>query len=267
MVTILMYLFMAVAVLLNHPPEDWPEDKTTERGLNIVQILLLSAVGLAGVVALNATLSYWRADIAYSQGKSSAEAGQLEEAITNLYRAIELNGQEATFYDQLATVFATSAISLAQAQKPDEAQQLAAAAEQSSDAVMKLNPHQLNFYKTRARMYITLSQLDPGYLIKAAEAMEKAQTLSPTDPKILYNLGLIEISLQKIDQGLIHLEQAIALKPNYEVARYQLAVAYYEQNQLEKAAAQLDYILTNISPNSQLAADLLASISAQIKLP
>ena len=226
----------------------------------------MSAAGLAGLLSLNATLRYWQADLAYSQGKSAAAASQPEAAITSLYRAIELNKYEATYYDQLATVFATAAINLAQSEKPEEAQQFATAAEQSSEAVMKLNPHQLNFYKTRARTFITLSQLDPKYLVKAAEAMEIAQKLSPTDPKILYNLGLIEISLQQIDQGLDHLQQAVNLKPDYEVAHYQLAVAYYENNQLEEAAEQLKYILTNISPDNQLALDLLASISAQLQL-
>ncbi len=266
MVTILMYLFMAVMVLINQPIYEWPEDKTSHRGLNLTQILLMSAAGLAGLLSLSATLRYWQADLAYSQGKSAAAAGQPEAAITSLYRAIELNKYEATYYDQLATVFATAAINLAQSEKPEEAQQFATAAEQSSEAVMKLNPHQLNFYKTRARTFITLSQLDPKYLVKAAEAMEIAQKLSSTDPKILYNLGLIEISLQQIDQGLDHLQQAVNLKPDYEVAHYQLAVAYYENNQLEEAAEQLKYILANISPDNQLALDLLASISAQLQL-
>lgn len=261
MVTALLYLFMAITIVINSEDFYWPQ---TSGKNSSTQLLLLSILGFITLFLLHSTLSYWQADIAYATGKNLIDAGQPEAAAKKLHRAIKLNQREASFYDELAGLYASSAVGLAQSEKWQEAQLLATAAEEASNTVMKLNPHQLNFYKTRARMYITLSQIDPAYLYKAADTMTQAKALSPTDPKILYNLGLIELSLEQTDRGLSHLEESVQLKPDYEPARYQLALAYYEQDQLEKAAEHINYILSQISPDSVLAKELAASVSAKL---
>ncbi|PIR99177.1 hypothetical protein COT87_00805 [Candidatus Collierbacteria bacterium CG10_big_fil_rev_8_21_14_0_10_44_9] len=117
-----------------------------------------------------------------------------------------------------------------------------------------LNPYHLNFYKSRAKIYLTLANIDPKYYIQAAEELESARTLAPTDPKLAYNLGLVYIRLDKNNPSIKNLQDALTLKPNYAEPYYALTLLYEETKQ------------TNlIPPLLKSATANLATYSAQLK--
>lgn len=260
MVAILMYLYFGLVEILASKETKTPE---TIRELSGTDYLLLSVVGLLYLFSVRMVYQYWSADVAYAHGKALLEAGYFDQGVEQLNTAIEKSPQEATFYDELATQYALYSLGFAQQGKNAEAQALMTAAIQVSDAVIKLNSRQLNFYKTRARVFITLAQMRPELLQNAKQSLEQALELAPTDPKLLYNLGLVEVSLDDTEHGISHLKKAIQLKPNYESARWQLALLLEEQNKPTEALEQLKYIQENIAPTNQQVADKIASLSAQ----
>lgn len=252
MVALLSFLFFAyIARLSGTQPIAFAESKQSSRtqpsGSTYVGLTL---IGLATLVLFIQVVRYYQADVAFATGKAQAAARQWEPAVANLSKAVRTLPKQADYYDELSTTYSELAIDFGAAGAATDAAIIAQAAEKMSDITLELNPQQRNFYKTRARLFITLSQLEPEKLQGAEEALEASLALSPTDAKLRYNLGLIELGLGKNDEGIAHLEEAVALKPNYETARFQLAQQYYDQGKIEKAVAQLEYILEFITPEN-----------------
>lgn len=252
MVALLSFLFFAyIARLSGTQPISSAESKHNSRtqpsGGTYVGLTL---IGLATLVLFIQVVRYYQADVAFATGKAQAAARQWEPAVANLSKAVRTLPKQADYYDQLSTTYSELAIDFGAAGAATDAAIIAQAAEKMSDLTLELNPQQRNFYKTRARLFITLSQLEPEKLQGAEDALEASLDLSPTDAKLRYNLGLIELGLGKNDEGITHLEEAVALKPNYETARFQLAQQYYDQGKIEEAIAQLEYILEFITPEN-----------------
>jgi len=141
-------------------------------------------------------------------------------------------------------------VALAEDRQATLAAQVTQAAMTTSDLAMKLNPVHLNFYKSRAHLSIILAQLNPKFLDEAVAALRQAQSLAPTDAKIVYNLALILIEQGKVEEGTQLLVKAVQMKPNYDAARFSLGQQYEQQNQLDLAKAQYQYILEKINPNN-----------------
>ena len=64
-----------------------------------------------------------------------------------------------------------------------------------------------------------------GQLEKAKAELLQSLDLRPNIPEVLNNLGTIEIGLGDKDRGVSLFERAIVLRPNYALARYNLAEA------------------------------------------
>lgn len=180
------------------------------------------------------------ADKSYTLGKRYLDSGKVEQAIPLLKGAIKYRSGLDLFHATLAEAYS-------QADQKDLALQ----------EVMlnqKLNPVHLNFYRSRAKVYLTLAAKDPAYYTQAAQEIENARILAPTDPKLAYNLGLIYTRTNQLALAEKQLNQAIVLKPNYAEAYYALTLLY-EQT---KKATLIPALLTQAKAN-------LATYSAQLK--
>ena len=122
------------------------------------------------------------------------------------------------------------------------------------DLNKKLNPYHLNFYKSRAKIYLTLASIDAKYHTGALEELKKARELAPTDPKLAYNLGLVYTRLDDLSSGEEQLRESIALKPNYSEPYYALTLLYEQ----DKKTDLLPDLLTSAKSN-------LSTYSAQLK--
>ena len=173
------------------------------------------------------------ADLYYTRGKA-------QHSIPLLERALAIRPGLDLFHAQLAEVYASAgqtanAISQAQISKT-------------------LNPYHLNYYKSRAKTYLTLAVQDPAHYQAAAEELEQARLLAPTDPKLAYNLGLIYTRLNNADKAIAQLQDSISLKPDYPEPYYALTLLYEQTKQAGKIPDLLSSAKTN-----------LATYSAQLK--
>ncbi|NGZ60575.1 MAG: hypothetical protein CV081_08750, partial [Nitrospira sp. LK265] len=69
-----------------------------------------------------------------------------------------------------------------------------------------------------------------GQLDKAKTEMLQSLALRPNIPEVLNNLGTVEIKLGNKAAGLSLFEKAVVLRPNYALARYNLAEAIEDTN-------------------------------------
>jgi O-antigen ligase len=262
MVTALMFIFFAISeifdVSLSRP---LPETST----LTNWQYTLLVIVAVGSIFGTYKIYNYHRADVLYTKAVSLLGQNQLEVGLDTLAAAIQKNPDEALFYDTLANQYAGYALGFADAGYATQAAELARRANIASQATLDLNNQQLNYYKTRARVLISLSQMDPTLLPQAEETLIEAHKRAPTDPKLQYNLALVELWQGQSESAAKNLQASIALKPDYELPRIQLAKLYEQQGNAAAALAEWQYILDNLNAENAEAKDRVASLSAKLQ--
>jgi len=130
----------------------------------------------------------------------------------------------------------------------------------SSDRSLKISPYNLNFWKNRTRLFYSLAEIEEKYTQQALESLLMANKLAPTDAKIVYNLALVYAKLNQEETAIKTLEEAVNLKPNYDQARYALALFYEKKDEIDKAKEQLNYILEKINPSHEAALEKLKTL-------
>lgn len=220
----------------------------------LITLLLLKKVG-----------TIWQADYLFTQGKNNFESGNRQIGLTYIQEAIQKSPKEAFFYDELAEDYAGLSIKFANEKQSTNSALLAQKAIESNQYALQLNPAHLNFYKTQARIYIRLGQLDSRLYSYAEQSLRKAISLAPTDAKLYYNLALIlELTDQNGEDALTTMEYAVAIKENYLQARNELARMYFMKNEFQKAKEQYLYSLENIAPNDELLKEKLKTVEASM---
>jgi tetratricopeptide (TPR) repeat protein len=165
---------------------------------------------------------YWLADFYFAKADGLRKAGNYPASYRYFRRAVSLNPREPTIWSRYSQLLAELAVLSYKANKKEQAEKLANEAIGLSDKVLSVSPYHLNFYKERARMFYTLSQIDPNYLKESLDTMLKAILLAPTDAKLYYNAGLMFEALGRRDRGIEYLRRSLELKPNYDKAKFWL---------------------------------------------
>ncbi len=221
-------------------------------------------VMLIGLILLRKIWLIWHADYLFTQGQSSFEQGNYQVGLPLIQAAIKESPKEAFFYDELANDYSQLSIAFANEQQSSASTALAQSAIESNQYAIKLNPVHLNFYKSQARIYIRLGQLDQNLYAQAKKTLEKAITLAPTDAKLYYNLALVLEVLGEKENSLKNMEYAVSIKSNYLQARGELARMYTDRGEFLKAKEQYVYSLEKIAPDDELVREKLKIIEASL---
>ena len=213
---LLLWLIPALAIinsLESQPQKDSALSTGQKVSLLIVAGLSLYLIYLTG--------KYWLADTKFAAASNSLKGFQttLEPSYLissyKLYtQAYALNPAEPAISSELAVAAAYVASSLAQTDATSAAK-MAQISVAASDQAITTSPHHPNYYRSRSRAMILLSALDPTYLQTAAEALKNAITLSPTDPRIHHNLGVVEEYLGATPSAILEYQKALELKPDF----------------------------------------------------
>ncbi|KKU44062.1 MAG: hypothetical protein UX59_C0004G0013 [Microgenomates group bacterium GW2011_GWA1_46_7] len=204
-----------------------------------------SSLGGPAIILFTIILLYparlWYADYVYAQGKKYQDVNQGAAALPYLLQAVSLRPGSDLYHSLLAETYASLN------QKDLALSEI--------ELNRKLNPHHLNFYKSRAKAYLSLTLTEPAYHQQAADELLAARQLAPTDPKLAYNLGLIYTRLGKLDLAEQQFQDAINLKPNYAEPYYALALLYEQDKQLSKLTPLLTQAKANLATYSALLKD------------
>jgi putative inorganic carbon (hco3(-)) transporter len=251
MVSVLLFIILASVAITHSKEELDPASKTTAT-LSTGQFLQLSFLAIATLMTLIKISKIWQADKAYAAGKSYIEAGYAVQSLEQFQTAIRLRPKEALFRNDLADTYSKVAIALSQQGQSTASAEFRKSALAESALALRLNPRHLNYYKTQARVLITLSQLEPALLEQSVDILETALKLAPTDAKLMYNLSLVKISLGQTEVGIEILEKTIAMKTNYEAAHLALAKQYEALKKIDQAQAEYQFIYDHITTSNQL---------------
>ncbi len=278
-INIYFFLIPAFALLTldlidNEKVLAFPQTNKMGAQKTLAQKAIIIALVVLALYLLLQLFKYWNADKAYYMGYNLDRAQQFEPAYTYLTSAITQRKDEPVFLDEFSInngVLAASIISANQIKQASEAAKdepiitaLLQSAIQTSDKVTTEHPNNVTFWKSRVRLFYTLSQVYPKYLPFTLEAIKKAQTLAPTDATISYNLGILQGQSGDFSAAVKTLENTVKLRPAYGDAHFGLALFYHQQavdktgkvidEALEqKAIKQIKYILEKIDPNDDQA--------------
>ncbi len=262
-IALLMFLYPAMAVVLTDKSTSYKLQPACRQGratsltvrqagykLNISLKFLIATLLLVSCYLLLRLGVWWHADTLFASGKRYLEAGYPIQAFPRLEQAVALLPNEPNYHSEFSAAAADVALELAGQNATQSANQAVDLALSESNLTQRLNPVHLNFLKTRVRVMLTLSQLNPAFLTDTLTTLLKGLELSPTDAKLTYHLGLVYLQLNDITNAIKALEQTVVLKSNYETARFALGSLYQEQKEYSKAREQYEYILKYISPEN-----------------
>lgn len=209
------------------------------------------------VIVIAVIVSQWYADTLYATSYRLARSGQFVTAQSLIQRAEMLNPGEPVYRDEMSTTLTALATAEFQQQNATAGAQLAQQALEQNDAAIKSSPQNVNFWKTRTKLYYALSAYDPKFNDLSITALEKARELSPNDPKIYYNLAILYGRSGNNDKAIELLKTAIAVKPDYHDAYYGLYVFDLQVKKTDDARNVLVDYLHRVNPNDAQFLDLL----------
>lgn len=183
--------------------------------------------------------SYWTADIHYNNARNYNRENKTDDATKEIKKSLKVTPNEPLYIAELSLT--------------------------NKNIDLAAKALDLNSYNQNVRN-ILISNLNSGskenqdYLLVAEQIAEMGTQVAPMNPKIFYQLGILNLKNNKIEIALINLEKAVALKPNYKEGRFALGLTYIDVKKYEKAKEHLEYILNNIDPNDELTKKYLNEI-------
>ncbi len=223
---------------------------------------------IAFVVAIFAVIyfaQYWLADIAYAKGNAYAQVNDFQQSASYLSQALNLR-YEPVYEDKLSYVLANLAVVASYNKQTDIAKKLVTAADLYNQKTIQDSPENVLYWKTKAKNEYLFYQvtLNNQQLADGIYALQEAQKLAPTDPKIPYSLAIyyslmgddvknIKDKSALDDKSLQEVDKALALKPDYEdgyLLKGQLLKKYGDKQQAKQV---FQFILTKINPADQTA--------------
>lgn len=241
-------------------------EKSQSNHISEVSWIAIALVWIVCTYLLIVLFRFWLADVSYAMGHNLDQANEFSPAYSFLHDAVSTRPSEPTFQDELAVNDAVLATALYQQKDATTGARLRDEAISFSDSLTTAHPNVITYWKSRVKIFYTLSQIDPQYLSQALIAIEKAAQLAPTDAKVWYNLGLLYDQTGSLDKAIPTLEQTVKLKPDYRDAYYALAL-FYRQKALggsaankqvvdqiaqQKAVAMMHFILDNFGQDPSL---------------
>ncbi len=237
---------------------------------------ILGGLAVPTVLIIYFLINSWRADNSYALGFNLGQAGAPDKAYQPLHQAVTMR-KEPVFENEVSSNDAILAVQLiSQTDEKNKDQNQAIAQSLASEAIALSNdlttnyPNNILFWKTKVRIYYTLSQVNASYLPLALQAIQKTSALAPTEASIQYNLGVLTYQNNNLEKAAQILENTVKLKPDYVDARFALGLVYrdlgVDKNQKvinadykKKAEDEMNYILTNLEPNYSRAKDALSA--------
>lgn len=212
-VSLLFFLFPALAVVCSMQDVVWTKNKRLEFG----QYILISCLLLSTFYILHSTFKYWKADIYYNS--------------SNFDKALTISPNEPNYVSK-------SSLSDSSVETALEA--------------LKMNPYNQNSRRILISNLVKNAKESPDNLLIAEKVILDGISKAPNDPKLYYQLGILQLKIDKNTDGINSLIKSVELKPNYKDGRFALGMTCKALGKTKKAGEQFEYILKNIDPNDEL---------------
>jgi tetratricopeptide (TPR) repeat protein len=115
-------------------------------------------------------------------------------------------------------------------------------------AAVALNPQKAQNWENLASIYRSVINISQQADLWAISSYQRAIVLDPQNPFYRLNLGGLYYSLNNFEEAGKLFEQAIALKPDWPNAHYNLAWADYQKGNYKRAVSEMENTLSLLDP-------------------
>ena len=250
--------------------------------LSVVMVLL-------GVISLSAiwlSCQRFMGEYRYSQAVSSfQQGGNVDDSIMRLQSAIALNRMNDVYYRNLSQAYLVKVSQITQQEatedKIQEVNNLIASAVESAKRATEVGPMNVDNYSNLATVYQSIASFTKGADEFAIQAYQTALSLEPNNPVFMNEVGKLfvlrsdayrtllgsaEEGVAKEAQDNVNAEldkaadwfnKAIATKPDYAAAHFNLGLVYERQGRVADSVKKFEEVLsadpTDLSVAFQLA--------------
>jgi tetratricopeptide (TPR) repeat protein len=217
----------------------------------IVAVPLVLLVGLLfffGVRAVSAEATFKKSLDALAKNDGKATYDYLRAAInTNPY----VDRYHAT-YAQVNLALARSIAGQKELTDTDRqtVAQLIQQAIREGKATVTLNPTRAGNWEVLARTYQAIMPFAQGADNFTIQTFSQAVVLDPINPNLRIALGGVYYSLGRYDEAIKAFELATLAKPDLANAHYNLAIAYREKGDIDKAITAMNNVLSLVEKDS-----------------
>jgi len=264
-VPVALFFFLWPALAFNLSKQPATATPPTPKAVHTPPYIPIILVTLATTWTLFKIINLWQADRIFNLGRNYLKSNQITSAYQYLQKSVEMSPNEPLFRSYYSEAAAQLAVFYHQQvdQIPevlDMRDQIMHEAIANSDIVIDQNSVHLNYWKSRAKIFFFLTEINPQYQQNALEALQTSIKIAPTNPKLYYNLALLQNQMNQLQLAQQTLEQTIELKPGYEAARFALGSLYQQLNQPDQAKLHYQYILDNLNPDNEKVREKLHSL-------
>lgn len=217
--------------------------------LAVVLIALALVIGVFGVRILSAEVKYKRAI-------EAIVANDAKLAYDSLRSAINTNGYVDRYHATNAQLNLALARSISQKAEITENDrniigQLIQQAIAEAKATVALNPGRSANWETLARTYQAIMPFAQGADNFTVISFNQAIALDPINPNLRIGLGGVYYALGRYDDSINAFGLAVTAKPDLANAHYNLAIAYREKKDFDKAINEMNAVLSLVAKDSQ----------------
>ena len=125
------------------------------------------------------------------------------------------------------------------------------AAIEESKAPVALNGQKAENWVTLARIYRNILGVAQGADSWTVSSYQRAIVLDPQNPSYRIDLGGVLYGLKNYEEALKLFEQAVSIKPDLANAHYNLAWSSYQKQDYQRAAAEMQNVISLLDPKKQ----------------
>jgi tetratricopeptide (TPR) repeat protein len=178
-------------------------------------------------------------------GNISLQKGDIDNAIAQYQKALEINSNDASAHSDLGTAFL-------QKKEVDEA------------IAQYQKAHEINPTYALTDYNLGIAFIQKGEVDDAIAQFQKALEMNPRLPAALNSLGLALVQKGQLDEAITLYKKAEEIDPTYALVHNSLGAAYFKKGQMNEGLAQFQEAL-RLNPNDTTAQANLAKAQAMIE--
>lgn len=248
---LLLVLFTSLAVASETKEISVPLtlSNVTEPSRRIFAILLSLPLLLAGVGLLYFGGRALYAEYVFSRAISAITQNDAAKTYDSMRKAIVLNPYVDRYhaaYSQINIAVAQSISKKAGITDSDRATvtQLVQQAIREGKSTVALNPQRAGNWELLGRVYQVIMPFAKGADQFAIQTYAQAVNLDPINPNLRISLGAVYYALGRYDEAIDTFKFAVLAKSDFANAHYNLAIAYREKGEIDKAIAEMNVVLS-----------------------
>lgn len=264
------FLLGLLGVLVSQGAWRWNAESHPTTSSVLSALLIVLAVGAVSVAWLSG--QRLTADVKYAEAVQSFQRGDsIQTSIDYLNSAVALNRLNDAFYRNLSQAYLVKAGRLPQSQDREVARQmneLVTLAVDNAKRAAELSPANVDNWANLASVYQAIAGFTRGADEFAIKNYREAVAREPNNPVFINEIGKLyalraeaygtllqspdekarkaaEASVRaELDKAAEAFNQAIAVKPDYAPAHFNLGMVYERQGRLKDAITKLEQVLT-----------------------